>query len=192
MRPGPTSSASDKNGILSTFGAGNLSFGRAPYCVLRIGDFFHTKIVIENISIDYDVDGNVQWDMNQEGIGMQPMYANINMTIHFLGGSDMKSPVEELQNAISANYYANTSTYDILAQKRYIRPDEDKSVEIEGDYDNFQYLKSPTKEGDTMRENDRRRQQREALERQEYIDSKLNNKKGPNATNTSTRNKNKS
>ena len=24
--------------------AGNLSFGRAPYCVLRIGDFFNTKI----------------------------------------------------------------------------------------------------------------------------------------------------
>ena len=24
--------------------AGNLAFGRAPYCILRIGDFFHTKI----------------------------------------------------------------------------------------------------------------------------------------------------
>ena len=27
--------------------AGNLSFGRAPYCILRIGDFFNTKILID-------------------------------------------------------------------------------------------------------------------------------------------------
>ena len=90
--------------------AGNLSFGRAPYCILRIGDFFNTKICIESISIQYDNNG-VQWDLNPEGIGVQPMYANVSISFKFLGGQDIARPIERLQNAVTANYYANASIY---------------------------------------------------------------------------------
>ena len=106
-RQGPTCSASDTNG----FSAGNLSFGRPPYCVLRIGDFYHTKIVIDSITIDYDNQG-LQWDMNPEGIGLQPMFARISLNFKFLGGSDLTGPISRLQNALSFNYYANQSVYD--------------------------------------------------------------------------------
>ena len=64
--------------------AGNLSFGRSPYCVLRIGDFFHTKICITSISIDYDASSGVQWDLNPEGVGVQPMFANVNINFNFI------------------------------------------------------------------------------------------------------------
>ena len=39
-RQGDTRSASDKNGHT----ANNLAFGRPPFCVLRLGDFYYTKI----------------------------------------------------------------------------------------------------------------------------------------------------
>lgn len=104
-RQGPTCSVSDKDG----FGAGNLAFGRPPYCVLRIGDFYHTKIMIESVSIDY---GDNQWDLNPEGAGVQPMLANVTLGFKFLGGSDIGGPISRLQNAVSFNYYANTSVYD--------------------------------------------------------------------------------
>lgn len=89
--------------------ANNLAFGRQPVCVLRIGDFYNTKIIIESMSIDY---GNQQWDLNPEGIGVQPMYADISISFKFLGGSDLTGPIGRLQNAVSFNYYANTSVYD--------------------------------------------------------------------------------
>ena len=92
--------------------AGNLAFGRAPYCILRIGDFFNTKICIDSMSISYDNGGGVQWDLNPEGAGVQPMFANISINFKFLGGQDIAGPVERLQNAISSNYYANASIYD--------------------------------------------------------------------------------
>ena len=102
----------DKNSVDYLKYAGNLSFGRPPYCVLRIGDFFHTKICITSLSIDYDNGGGLQWDLNPEGIGVQPMFANININFNFIGGQDIAGPVERLQNAVSYNYYANTSIYD--------------------------------------------------------------------------------
>ena len=95
--------------------AGNLAFGRAPFCVLRIGDFFNTKICIDSMSIQYDNSG-VQWDLNQEGAGVQPMFANITLNFKFLGGQDLSGPIERLQNAVSSNYYANASVYDRNAQ----------------------------------------------------------------------------
>ena len=96
--------------------AGNLSFGRAPYCVLRIGDFFNTKICIESISISYDNGGGLQWDLNPEGVGVQPMFANVSITFKFLGGQDIAGPIEKLQNAVTSNYYANASVYDANAE----------------------------------------------------------------------------
>ena len=111
VRQGPTISASDL-GMGSAYGAGNLSFGRAPFCILRIGDFFNTKICINSINIEYDNGGGVQWDLNPEGVGLQPMFANVNLQFTFLGGSDISGPIARLQNAASFNYYANTSVYD--------------------------------------------------------------------------------
>lgn len=89
--------------------ASNLAFGRAPFCVLRLGDFLNTKIVITSVNITYP---DTLWDLNPEGIGVQFMMAKVNMQIHILGGSDISAPIKRLQNAVSFNYYANTSIYD--------------------------------------------------------------------------------
>jgi hypothetical protein len=116
-RQGPTTSVSD-SGSESSLGAGNLSFGRPPICVLRIGDFYNTKIIIDSLSIIYETGGGVQWDMNQEGIGLQPMMADIAIGFKFLGGSDLSGPIARLQNAVSSNFYANTSVYDVRSDYR--------------------------------------------------------------------------
>lgn len=99
-RQGPT---------LEAQGANNLAFGRAPVCILRVGDFYNTKIVIDNISIDYEP---LVWDLNPEGVGIQPMMANINISFKFIGASSLMGPINKLQNALSFNYYANTQVYD--------------------------------------------------------------------------------
>jgi hypothetical protein len=120
-RQGHTYSVSDTGNSYKS--AGNLAFGRPPVCVLRIGDFYHTKIIIDSVTIDYE---NPQWDMNSEGIGMQPMYAKISLNFKFLGGSDIEAPISRLQNAISFNYYANQSIYDDRSDKGYYDGNEPK------------------------------------------------------------------
>ncbi len=125
-RQGPTSAQSDLSGSQPKF-AGNLAFGRPPVCVLRIGDFFNTKIIIDSLSINYD-NGGITWDLNPEGAGVQPMIANIDITFKFLGGSDISGPIARLQNAVSFNYYANASVYDKRADYRpenYISENDD-------------------------------------------------------------------
>lgn len=94
---------------LEELGATNLAFGRAPVCILRIGDFYNTKIIIDNISIDYEP---LVWDLNPEGIGVQPMIANVSMSFKFIGGSSLMGPINKLQNALSFNYFANSQVYD--------------------------------------------------------------------------------
>lgn len=91
----------------------NLAFGRPPVCVLRLGDFYNTKIIINSINLQYD---QPQWDLNPEGIGVMPMFAKVSLTFTFLGGSDLAGPISRLQNAVSFNYYANTSVYDNRAE----------------------------------------------------------------------------
>ena len=115
MRQGNTLTISDANanGDVTQF-TNNLAFGRAPYCVLRLGDFYNQMIVIDNISITYDP---LQWDMNTEGIGMQPLLANVSISFKFIGGGDLGGPVRRLQNAMSFNYYANTRLYDNRADR---------------------------------------------------------------------------
>lgn len=88
----------------------NSVFGRQPVSVLRIGDFFHTKIMIENLAIDYSVD--VPWDLNPEGMGVQPMLADVDMKVKVIGGQSLATPISALQNAISFNYYANSTFYN--------------------------------------------------------------------------------
>ncbi len=94
----------------------NLAFGKAPICILRIGDFFHTKIVIENMSIDYEP---LVWDINPEGVGVQPMIANVTLNIALIGGSSLDGPINKLQNAVSYNFYANTEIYDTRADSLF-------------------------------------------------------------------------
>jgi len=106
-RQGPTVGGSDNHTDDNT--ANNLSFGRPPVCVLRIGDFYYTKILIDSISITFDP---LVWDLNTEGIGVMPMIADINMRFKFIGGSSLAGHITRLQNALSFNYYANTEVYD--------------------------------------------------------------------------------
>jgi len=89
--------------------ATNLAFGRPPICILRIGDFYNTKVIFDNLNIDFEP---LVWDLNQEGIGVQPMLANITMSFKFIGGSDLTGPIARLQNAITFNFFANTGVYD--------------------------------------------------------------------------------
>ena len=106
MRAGNTVTASD--GIHAK-SANNLAFGRPPFCVLRLGDWYNQMIVIDNISINYDP---LVWDLNEEGIGVIPLIANVSMSFKFIGGGDLGGPVRRLQNAMSFNYYANGRLYD--------------------------------------------------------------------------------
>jgi len=108
VRPGETIPVISDNQIKSP-DAVNTSFGSPPVLILRIGDFFNTKIIPDNISFTYDP---LVFDMNPEGIGLQPMIANVTLSFKIIGGMGLKEPVEQLQNALSFNYYANTEIYD--------------------------------------------------------------------------------
>ena len=103
-------SGSTVNGYSRT--ASNLSFGRMPVCVIRIGDFINTKAIINNMTISYAAANGIVWDLNSEGAGVQPMYAKISLGITLIGGQSLGAPISRLQNAISFNYYANTESYD--------------------------------------------------------------------------------
>ena len=122
MRPGDTIPTVVETGNNSTTllykDAFNSAFGAPPVCVLRVGDFWHTKIVIDSLSITYPKDG--QWDINPEGIGLQPMIAEVSINFNFIGGHGLAGPVAQLQNALSFNFYANTEMYDERATQTEI------------------------------------------------------------------------
>ena len=115
-RPGRTIPvvSSDGESMDDTTAANNTAFGPPPICVLRIGDFYHTKIAIDNVSISYDP---LIFDLNPEGIGVQPMIANIQMNFKFIGGQSLKGPVSKLQNALTHNFFANTEVFDSRADE---------------------------------------------------------------------------
>ena len=109
VRPGETIPVIGSDGKPRQNDAQNTSFGAPPILVLRIGDFYNTKIVPKNLSVTYEP---LLLDLNPEGIGIQPMIANITLSFDLIGGMGLKQPVEQLQNALSFNYYANTEIYD--------------------------------------------------------------------------------
>jgi outer membrane protein OmpA-like peptidoglycan-associated protein len=109
VRPGETIPIIDSDGNPIYSNAVNTSFGTPPVLVLRIGDFYNSKIIPKNVSFSYEP---LVLDMNPEGIGVQPMIVNVTMGFDFIGGMGLKEPVEQLQNALSFNYYANTEIYD--------------------------------------------------------------------------------
>lgn len=86
----------------------NLAFGRPPVCILRIGDFYHTKIVIDSMNLSFDP---LVWDLNPEGVGVQPMICTVDLNFAFIGGSSLSAPINRLQNAVSYNFFANTEMY---------------------------------------------------------------------------------
>ena len=92
----------------------NSSFGKQPICVLRIADFFQTKIIINNIVFNIQ---DSAWDTNPEGFGMQPMIAEVNLQIKIIGGQSLQGPINQLQNAISYNYYANSDFSNVGVHK---------------------------------------------------------------------------
>jgi len=102
MRQGRT------HGVVDNNNPSNLAFGRPPVCILRIGDFYNTKIIIDNVTFDFEP---LVWDLNPEGVGVQPMICNVNMSFSFIGGSSLNGPISKLQNALSYNYFANTELY---------------------------------------------------------------------------------
>jgi hypothetical protein len=115
----------DENGVLR---AKNSVFGKQPICILRVGDFFNTKVIIESVTIDYN---DTTWDLNPEGFGLQPMIANITLQMKLIGGQSLKAPIDALQNAVSFNYYANSTFTDRGVYKA--------ATEVAND--NYSYLK---------------------------------------------------
>jgi hypothetical protein len=110
MRPGdtiPTIKDIGGSTVLQYNEATNTSFGAPPVLILRIGDFYNTKIIPTTLGITYE-----ELDINPEGIGVQPMIANVTMAFNFVGGSGLKESIDKLQNALTFNYYANTEIYD--------------------------------------------------------------------------------
>jgi hypothetical protein len=123
MRPGdtiPTIKTVNGTESLQYNNAVNTAFGAPPVLVLRIGDFYNTKIIPDSLNISYE-----DLDINPEGIGVQPMIATIQLGFKFVGGSGLKESVDKLQNALSFNYYANTEIYDdradVTAQEDFLK-----------------------------------------------------------------------
>ena len=127
MRQGPTLGAGDTNN------PNNLAFGRPPVSILRIGDFYHTKIIIENLSFSFEP---LVWDLNPEGVGVQPMICNVDMSFSFIGGSSLQGPINKLQNAVSFNYFANTEIYDLRSDTIVIKDGVGKIVDGEKSFIN--------------------------------------------------------
>jgi len=110
MRPGdtiPTIKTVGQTNELQYNNAVNTAFGAPPVLVLRVGDFYNTKIIPTSLALTYE-----ELDINPEGIGIQPMIANVTLSFNFVGGSGLKESVDKLQNALTFNYYANTEMYD--------------------------------------------------------------------------------
>jgi hypothetical protein len=108
-RPGDTIPTKQEDGTLIDKDARNTSFGAPPICILRVGDFYHSKVVIDSCNFTYD---EGKFDLNPEGIGVQPMVVTVSIGFKFIGGQGLKGPIDELQNALSFNFFGNTEMYD--------------------------------------------------------------------------------
>ena len=109
VRPGRTLNSSDKQYVPT-----NSVFGKQPVIILRLGDFLHTKLIITNLDIKYEQ----LWDLNPNGHGVQPMVAKVNLAVKIIGGQSLATPIAQLQNAISNEFYAN-STYKPIGTNGY-------------------------------------------------------------------------
>ena len=110
LRPGNTIPTIKKDGTKDYKDAKNTTFGIPPVLVLRVGDFFHTKIIPGTLGLTYE-----HLDLNPEGIGLQPMIAKVTLSFTFVGAHGLDTAIDKLQNALNFNYYANTEVYDARA-----------------------------------------------------------------------------
>ena len=108
-RPGQTIPVIGPDGRPKYNDALNTSFGAPPILVIRVGDFYHCKAVPTTISL---TNKTPIFDINPEGIGLQPMMVDVQIDFNIIGGMGLKGPVDEIQTALSFNYYANTEIYD--------------------------------------------------------------------------------
>jgi hypothetical protein len=138
VRPGDTIPTVVSNGqqtALQYNDVFNSAFGTPPVCVLRVGDFYNTKVIIENVKFTYD---DAKFDLNPEGIGVQPMIVDVTIGLKFIGGHGIKGPVNTLQNALSFNFYANTEMYDERAEEtdvdKYTKIDSEILEDIKNEY----------------------------------------------------------
>lgn len=120
----------------------NTAFGKPPVCILRVGDFYHTKIIIDTINFTFDP---MQWDLNPEGIGIQPMVCTVDLNFKFIGGSSLQGPIRQLQNAVSYNFFANTSLYMGLEEIVSKRTGKGFLIEGQKDFDSEENVDSPTR-----------------------------------------------
>jgi hypothetical protein len=125
MRPGDTIPTLNDDGTPRYDNSVNTAFGTPPVLVLRIGDFYNTKIIPTSLQLSYEP---LLLDINPEGVGVQPMLANVSLGFNFIGGSGLKEPIDQLQNALSFNYYANTEMYDERAEATEDTSKLDKQV----------------------------------------------------------------
>ena len=138
VRPGDTIPTVVSNGqqtALQYNDVFNSAFGTPPVCVLRVGDFYNTKVIIENVKFTY---ADSKFDLNPEGIGVQPMIVDVTIGLKFIGGHGIKGPVNTLQNALSFNFYANTEMYDERAEEtdvdKYTKIDSEILEDIKNEY----------------------------------------------------------
>lgn len=123
-RQGPTLEGTNSDKV-----ATNLAFGRPPVCVLRIGDFINTKMIIRTLSINYESGSGIQWDLNPEGAGIQPMFAKVQMGIDLIGGQSLDEPVRQLNNALNGLHYANSGVINGKKKsKKFIIVTDDMTV----------------------------------------------------------------
>jgi len=125
VRPGDTIPTLNDDGTPRYDNSVNTAFGTPPVLVLRIGDFYNTKIIPTSLQLSYEP---LLLDINPEGVGVQPMLANVTLGFNFIGGSGLKEPIDQLQNALSFNYYANTEMYDERAEATEDTSKLDKQV----------------------------------------------------------------
>lgn len=84
----------------------NSVFGRQPVSVLRLGDQFHTEVIVESMNIDYE---DSLLDLNSEGFGGQFRFSRITLGMKLIGGQSIEAPINAIQNAVTFNYYANST-----------------------------------------------------------------------------------
>ena len=79
----------------------------------------------------------VQWDLNPEGIGVQPMLCSVDLNFKFIGGSSLGGPISQLQNAVGFNFFANTGLYNprtiysSVQQDENVKPDSSTGLPAE-------------------------------------------------------------
>lgn len=151
---------SDKNILAAN---SNLAFGRPPIAVLRIGDFYYTRIAIEGIDLSYEP---LLFDLNPEGIGVQPMLCDVTINFKYIGGSSLSGPITKLQNAVSTNYFANEEFYhcdnsftkSLHAFDRYkyeipIAPPQPEFIETVSESNEELFYETPLSENITVGDN---------------------------------------